>query len=613
MRNIRIAKIYLLQSLLLLPFLFVISTTFIITNDLANGIVSGKYFWFYMSMGGVALSVLLTSFFAKKPLQFNYSDLFILLFGVSIFFTSLIINRDVSANELKLTLLTLLIVLYLSIRVIVNSFRSIKFSQNLFCFFIILTGFIEAVWGLLQLYGFDSSQHSLFKTTGSFFNPGPYAGYLAMVFPLSLYYWLNPFKDINYKITRWKYYLFIGLKWFAGITCIAMILILPAAMSRASWLAVGGGSIVVIYFYLKEYYPIKEYYELHKKKIRWISVLAIILLIIGFSGMYLMKKDSADGRTLMWKISLQTITKHPFGVGLGNFSGAYGDTQAEYFLSGKASDTEEYVAGNPEYAFNEYFQILVETGIVGFILFVLLIISIIYCLYKTKKWGILGSLLSLLIFSFFSYPFSVLPYLIVLTFLLALTFSNEQGRKSKSLLLIILMNVCLFIITGYCMVRQYPVYKAYKQWNTERIYYNIGLYKDVADSYGKLYPYLQNDIKFLFEYAQSLSKSQQYTQSNEVLRRAMQISCDPMLYNIKGKNHQAMKEYGLAEYNLIKSTQIVPNRIYPYYLLVKLYDEMGLRNKASEMATIVFTKEPKVMSTAVREMREELNHFKDNN
>lgn len=54
-----------------------------------------------------------------------------------------------------------------------------------------------------------------------------------------------------------------------------------------------------------------------------------------------------------------------------------------------------------------------------------------------------------------------------------------------------------------------------------------------------------------------------------------------------------------------KVSLIVPNRIYPYYLLMKLFIETGDMEKAQENAKIVLTKEPKVQSTAVSEMREE--------
>ena len=47
---------------------------------------------------------------------------------------------------------------------------------------LIVLGGIEAIWGLRQIYGFAVSNHSLYALTGSFYNPGPYSGYLAMIF-----------------------------------------------------------------------------------------------------------------------------------------------------------------------------------------------------------------------------------------------------------------------------------------------------------------------------------------------------------------------------------------------------------------------------------------------
>jgi tetratricopeptide (TPR) repeat protein len=82
-----------------------------------------------------------------------------------------------------------------------------------------------------------------------------------------------------------------------------------------------------------------------------------------------------------------------------------------------------------------------------------------------------------------------------------------------------------------------------------------------------------------------------------------------MLYNVMGRNCQALKQYVEAEQCLLKAANIVPSRIYPWYLLANLYVEMGETAKAQETARIVLTKEPKVQSTAVREMREKMKEI----
>lgn len=88
----------------------------------------------------------------------------------------------------------------------------------------------------------------------------------------------------------------------------------------------------------------------------------------------------------------------------------------------------------------------------------------------------------------------------------------------------------------------------------------------------------------------------------------MMHSCDPMILNIIGKNYQATGEYEKAEEYFIRSTHRLPGRIYPYYLLAKLYVEPEYRHleKLKQAVQIVLTKEPKVQSTAIKEMREEV-------
>ena len=90
---------------------------------------------------------------------------------------------------------------------------------------LVMLGGIEAVWGLRQLYGYAVSNHSLYVLTGSFFNPGPYSGYLAITLPVALGILLEQSKR------NMPYYLSMG--------CIGTaIVVLPAGMSRSAWIAV---------------------------------------------------------------------------------------------------------------------------------------------------------------------------------------------------------------------------------------------------------------------------------------------------------------------------------------------------------------------------------------
>ena len=584
---------------IMLPFFVVLCTVFVIDRSLALDVVAGKYFWFAASLGLAVLVLFFWGLLKQTNSSFSKADASVGLFMVAVGISSFLLNGD-RLNTTKLALLFLLAILYVSLRMILTSRRI-----HLLCLFLVFTGLVEAIWGLLQLYGFERSQHSLFKLTGSFYNPGPYMGYLALIAPLALYLFLNETKR------RVLSYLQKGL---GGITLVAIMLVLPAGMSRASWLAVLCGCLIVAGSYYARRHDWRSFYSKHKQKVRTAGLLGLVLFLLFMIGIYFLKKDSADGRLLMWKVSGQVIQANPWGVGIGNFAGAYGDAQAAYFANGSASVTEEYVAGNPEYAFNEYLQIIIESGIIAFLLFVAMLVLAFRNGFKQKESGIVGSLAAFLVFAAFSYPFSILPFGIVFVCLLTMLNITEKAKIKKecNYRSIAILVTCLSF-TVYINGNAYTYYQAYKTWNKNRMYYHASMYKDVATEYEKIYPYLNDQVTFLFEYAQSLSKSQQYAQSNQALERAMQISCDPMLYNIMGRNHQALKEYAAAEAAFVKATHIVPNRLYPHYLLAKLYMETGEKEKAVREAEIVLTKEPKVMSRAVEEMREEMKNLSINN
>ena len=584
---------------------------FVINRELEQGIVSGKYFWFYISIGLVAFSSIITvvrivrlrSQNSDQSARISFNDYLVLLFGLITLSVSYFVNNSEAVT--KHILLVLLILLYFYFKTV---FQTNKIARYWFPLLLIITGLVEAVWGLMQLFGLTTSQHGLFKLTGSFFNPGPYSCYLAVVLPVALYYlvWYvrlivspNPSKVGGQLFTfRRAIWGFLGI---ALLTFVCIILVLPVGMSRAAWLGGLGGCVVIVFFFLAHRLRNRG---TQKRKISLLWVVIIGILIVVCVGMYFFKKDSADGRAFIWKNAVQTALRYPMGVGIGNFAGSYGETQAAYFASGKGTKREEYVADNPEYAFNEYLQICIEHGMIPFILFVGIVGYSLYVGFKRKRIAATASLSALLIIATMSYPFSVLPFLIVLIFLLAWIHSKEKGIRFSCTISIY---SALFgaILIFACLINRYPTYEANKQWKMYSFYLQ-GTSSDVTETYRQLYPHLSDQLTFLFEYAQHLSKNGLYEDSNELLKKAVLISCDPMLHNIMGKNYQALKQYDKAEQSFVKSTRIVPTRVYPYYLLAYLYLEMDDTVKVKKMAQLVQTKEPKVQSTAIREMREEM-------
>lgn len=166
----------------------------------------------------------------------------------------------------------------------------------------------------------------------------------------------------------------------------------------------------------------------------------------------------------------------------------------------------------------------------------------------------------------------------------------------------------LAVCCGWIFGQQKGYYKGYKKWNTMKMLYNSKAYEAASDGYEELLPLLGHKPELLFETAQCLAKTERFADANVLLERAMRLSGDPMIRYMAAKNEQAQGNYQKAENLLLYAIDMLPERIYPYYLLVKLYSEPSFfqEDKFINAAEAVLRKEPKVESTAIREMRTEV-------
>lgn len=464
---------------------------------------------------------------------------------------------------------------------------------------LILMGEVEAVWGLLQIYGLATSNHSLYAVTGSFYNPGPYSGYLALVLPVCLYEWLRTNGGDRYA---WEQR---AGHYFSGVVLCLLLCVLPAGMSRSAWLAAILGSVLVCGMHYSWGVRLRKVWKEHRAKVVAGGILLAVVLIAGSFGIYQLKADSAKGRLFMWKISCLSVAEKPVcGHGVGSFVDTYGQSQEAYFSKGGYGEDEERVAGSPEYAFNEYLRVAVECGI-PVLLLVLGMVGV--CLYqgiRRQRIGICGGLLSLLVFSFSSYPMVYPCFFVSFLCLLVACFLGTSSRW---------MHALAFVagVSGGWLIHS-STYEACRKWSQCRMLYGVEAYGSAKEEYEELYPFLKHRSRFLFEYGRCLHKLKEYDASNRILLEAGRVSCDPMILNIIGKNYQALRAYGEAEEYFLRSTHRLPGRIYPYYLLAKLYAEPEYRQpeKFKRAVEIVLTKEPKVQSTAIREMREEVKKMR---
>ena len=606
-------KRYISWSLLAISGIFLLCTVFATDISLANGLVTGKVHWYHLAMVFLVLCSLTAIVLTKPAKQFIFSvvDGAVLVLMAIVTFTY---GWQLNPEPEKMLFGGQLVILWFLLRVIFTGWPQLKIF---YLVAVVGTGLIEAISGMRQLHGFEGSNHSLFKLTGDFYNPGPYSGYLAMVLPVCLWMLL---RFDGYKKGGWRQ-TGVYLYYLGWISLLAIIVVLPAGMSRAAWIAAAVSCGWVYWIQRIGWKKTKRFIKGHQALTVVSSFLILILVAGALAGIYVLKKESADGRLLLWKITTQAIIKQPWtGTGLGGFPAAYAETQAEYFSSGKASETEMLVAGCPEYGFNEFLQIGLEQGVFGLMVFVLLLSYSLFRGVKNRQIGAAGGILALMVFGLASYPLQLPEFWMVLVVLMGVADTtvptntpptpSREGKRLLSVAVIGGMAVCC----GWLFWQQKGYYQGYKKWNTMKMLYNSKAYEAAADGYEKLEPLMGHKPELLFETAQCLSKTERFTEANRLLERAMKLSGDPMIHYMAAKNEQALGNYQKAENLLLHAIEILPERIYPYYLLTKLYSEPTFfqEDKFINAADAVLKKEPKVESTAIREMRTEVKNMLNN-
>lgn len=496
-----------------------------------------------------------------------------------------------------------IVVLYVVLRMVLHNTKIPAWGL---CAGIVLFACYEAMIGAGQLIS-GNGRHHIFVLTGTFQNPGPYSAYLMIAgsvvlcrVPFTIYHLQAHFPHLFSGI----YHLSLANRWarrfwknermksivketvYYSLSVIAFLplLILPATWSRAAFVGMG---VCALWIFKKRYW-----------RFRWYVWGALVAVAVAF---YFIKRGSADGRSLIWMASLTTWMHDMWlGVGVGGFRHACAEGIAEMWNANP--DSAKFAsAGVTDYAYNAMVQILVEQGLVGALLWITITLLAMWRLYKLSVSLFMG-MLSLLVFSMFSYPFELLPYRIIAV----MVFAWSESRDKSTLCLHLNKIICTFVSIITIAFSWFL-----KTEITERIEHDkdATLFAGMRNSaflsdYYELLPYETDNPQYLFDFAKTLREETRYEDSNAILRMGTQVSADPMFYIIMGNNYRDEQLYDLAKETYEKAYSIMPNRLYPMYLLMMMYADKGDEALANDMAKRVRHSYVKIESNATKQMQE---------
>lgn len=339
----------------------------------------------------------------ERHIKFTSVDLVIFLFSMHVLF-KILTTPHVAMFETKIGLLITLLS-YIFIRISNTKLYLYYFAIS------VIAGLFQIGYGIwVQADCFQTLGKGLSVISGEFLNTGSWGGFISILFIISLAFslFLSQLQIIKYK------YIFIAFSFI-------FIPFLIASNSRAAWL---GAIASLVYLVLIQK---KQILISLQVKYKLGIVLSMFILIPALLiGLYEYKANSADGRLLIWRVSVDMIKDKPLtGYGIDGFQRNYMEYQAKYFQKTPES-SYGLLADNNRIAFNEFLKTWTEQGIIGLILLILLIYyalfkkvkradTTVYCTFITARAVLFG----LLTFGLFSYPFSLLQFQLLFVFSLA--------------------------------------------------------------------------------------------------------------------------------------------------------------------------------------------------
>lgn len=447
-------------------------------------------------------------------------------------------------------------------------------------------GFTEAIWGLLQYLSILSS-YSVHTVTGTFDNPAGFASCLCCCLPFVCVWVTHSNRYVRY----------VG--WMMGAFMAVAVCLSGSRSGMVSMVAVCmlwfGGRLV--------------------GKGLWRYLLSVILAGLFVIGCYWMKKDSADGRLLIWRCGWEMVKDAPLlGHGIGSFEAKYMDYQAGYFEKHGMRHRYAMLADNVKQPFNEYLGVLLNFGLVGLLVLAGLIADLVYCYKKypadEKKMAV-SALVVIGVFSCFSYPFTY-PLTWIVTLLCIVRIAKEPLAElfaAACVRRVVCILVLVGSLVGICVWT--TRLRAELNWNRASHLAFMGKYEEALPKYQMLERSLSDNPYFLYNYAAVLTENKQYRKALEVALECRHYWADYDLELLLGDIYKEKKDYKQVEEYYTSASCMCPCRFLPLYQLYELYKNTGNTEKASILAKELLEKPAKVNSALIRKIRYMVK--KDNN
>lgn len=293
---------------------------------------------------------------------------------------------------------------------------------------------IHIIFVIMQWIGIVKSGNEYFALTGSNENPNVTSLYLAGCIPL-----------IVSRIYQGRNRVFYSLLLCGCIVTIAVLRCRSAYIGLSMELL----TAIVMLFRKRRGSVCNSYKPL-------LFLVAIPIVITVGIKLYGMKRDSADGRLLIWKISSEMIIDKPQGHGYGLFEKYYNLRQATYFEEGNGTDREKQLASHVAVPYNDFLEHGVEGGVAGIFFLITFYFGVISMAWKEHNTVTISCLVALTIMAMTNFVYSsIQPWLLLMlhTSFVTSQSSNKNGIKFRGNVFFSMIVFMFFIACASLLIR----------------------------------------------------------------------------------------------------------------------------------------------------------------
>lgn len=433
-----------------------------------------------------------------------------------------------------------------------------------------------------QWLGFMEPENSLYSVTGACDNPNVTAMYLVGVLPVLL------------SMTRLRA---VTRLLFLFLILLAIVLL----RCRTAYIGLAVEIVVMLFAYGKARRLVFSH--------RWV-VVAIGILVCAFSAvkLYNMKRDSADGRLLIWKVSAQMVAERPMGCGYGLFPKHYNLRQAEYFHEKHGSETERRNASFVYMAYDDFLEHGVEGGVIG-----MLFLIGFYAIFTKRSMDAAGKSPSLwardgveplsafAVMSLVNFVVAGIQTWLLVICCAAMVAAGGGGRTGEpeeavgghSLLLQRLVGAALVVLV--LMLSVITVRMTYAQYRLGVIKERMSAGESISDSaFADIEGCTYSSEAFWRLRARNLMRTGDYGQATLCINNAMRYTAAPQLCYMA---HQCLSELGreadgIGYINEVYHTQ--PTLLLPKLILMRINDSKGDTVTAMKYANEIVNSDAKV-------------------